>query len=88
MLPLFDRTLTLAVFEPMGRISGTTTFGGLNYHQDTSGFGDPMVEAGINLIGPKALKTIPDLLRYEPEFSLMSLSTSLSRSAIMTAVNR
>jgi hypothetical protein len=29
-----------------------------------------MFEAGINLIGPKAMRTIPDLLRYEPKFSL------------------
>jgi hypothetical protein len=70
MLPLFDRTLTLAVLEPMGRISGTASVGGLNYNQDANGFGDPTVEAGLNLIGPKALRTIPDLLRYEPKFSL------------------
>jgi len=70
MLPLFDRTLTLAVLEPMGRISGSTSVGGVNYNQDANGFGDPMAEVGINLIGPKAMKTIPDLLRYEPKFSL------------------
>jgi hypothetical protein len=29
-----------------------------------------MIEAGINLIGPKAIRNIPDLLRYEPKFSL------------------
>ena len=70
MLPLFDRTLTLAVLEPMGHISSTTTVDGLNSNQDTGGFGDPMIEVGYNLIGPKALKSIPDLLRYEPKFSL------------------
>ncbi|MHC1767721.1 MAG: transporter [Verrucomicrobiia bacterium] len=70
MLPLFDRTLTLAVLEPMGRISGETTVAGRSYNQTATGFGDPMFEAGINLVGPKAMKTIPDLLRYEPKFSL------------------
>jgi hypothetical protein len=70
MLPLFDRTLTLAILEPMGRISGKTSVNGLNYDQSASGFGDPMLEMGINLIGPKALKSIPDMLRYEPGFSL------------------
>jgi hypothetical protein len=69
-LPLFDRTLTLAILEPMGRISGEVTVAGLTYDQDATGFGDPMIEAGINLIGPKAMRTIPDLLRYEPKFSL------------------
>jgi outer membrane putative beta-barrel porin/alpha-amylase len=70
MLSVFDRTVTLAVLEPMGRISGDTTVAGLTSHQDATGFGDPMLEAGINLIGPKAMKTIPDLLRYEPKLSL------------------
>ena len=70
MLPLFDRTLTLAILEPMGRISGETTVAGRTYNQDANGFGDPMMEVGINLIGPKAVRTIPDLLRYEPKFSL------------------
>jgi len=32
MLPLFDRTLTLAVLEPMGRISGETTVAGNPYN--------------------------------------------------------
>jgi hypothetical protein len=70
MLPLFDRTLTLAVTEPMGRISGNTSVAGLNYSQEANGFGDPMVEVGMNLIGPKAIRTIPDVLRYEPKLSL------------------
>jgi hypothetical protein len=70
MLPLFDRTLTLAVLEPMGRISGNAIVDGKSYSQSAKGFGDPMLEVGYNLIGPKALKNIPDLLRYEPGFSL------------------
>jgi hypothetical protein len=70
MLPLFDRTLTLAILEPMGRISGKASVAGRTFDQSANGFGDPMVEAGINLIGPNAIKTIPDLLRYEPNFSL------------------
>jgi hypothetical protein len=70
MLPLFDRTLTLAVLVPMGRISGNTSVAGVNYNQAANGFGDPMAEVGLNLIGPKAMRTIPDLLRYEPKLSL------------------
>jgi hypothetical protein len=70
VLPLFDRTLTLAITEPMGRVSGKTSVGGLSYDQSASGFGDPMLEVGYNLIGPKALKTIPDLVRYEPKLSI------------------
>ncbi len=70
MLSVFDRTLTLAILEPVGRISGEATVAGMTYDQDATGFGDPMIEAGINLIGPKAMKNIPDLLRYEPKLSL------------------
>ena len=54
----------------MGRISGTTTVAGRTFNQDATGFGDPTVELGINLIGPKAIKNIPDLLRYEPKLSV------------------
>ena len=70
LLPLFDRTLTLAVLQPMGRISGETTVAGQSYNQSANGFGDPMLEVGYNLIGPKAIMNIPDMLRYEPKFSL------------------
>jgi len=73
MLPLFDRTFTLAVLEPMGRISGDAIIDGQSFSQDATGFGDPMIELGINLIGPKAIKGIPDLLRYEPKFSLNAI---------------
>ncbi len=45
-------------------------FAGRTSPQDANGFGDPMAEVGLNLIGPKAIRTIPDLLRYEPKFSL------------------
>lgn len=70
LLPLFDRTLTLAVLEPMGRISGETTVAGRSYNQSANGFGDPLLEVGYNLIGPKAIMNIPDMLRYEPKLSL------------------
>jgi hypothetical protein len=29
-----------------------------------------MIEVGVNVIGPKAIESIPDLLRYEPGFSV------------------
>jgi hypothetical protein len=68
---LFDRAAMAAVLLPMGRISGDViTPGGQAVSQSVSGFGDPTVEFNLNLIGPKAQKTIPDTLRYEPGFSL------------------
>jgi hypothetical protein len=70
MLPLFGRTLTLALLEPMGHLSSNATVAGNTVTQSASGYGDPMTEIGINLIGPKAIMNIPDMLRYEPKFSL------------------
>jgi hypothetical protein len=70
MLPVFDRTLTLAVLETVGRVSGNTTIAGKSYNQTANGFGDPMLEVGYNVIGPKAIMNIPDMLRYQPGFSL------------------
>lgn len=67
---LFDRSAMAAVILPMGRISGDVRVGGQLTHQQTSGFGDPMLEFDINLIGPRSQKNIPDAMRYEPGFSL------------------
>ena len=65
-----DRSAMAAIILPMGRISGDVTAAGRTVSQSASGFGDPMLELDINLIGPKAQRNIPDVLRYEPGFSL------------------
>ncbi|MCG3204572.1 MAG: hypothetical protein KCHDKBKB_01287 [Elusimicrobia bacterium] len=70
MLPVLGRTATVALLQPMGRISSNATVAGLTTFEDASGYGDPMIEIGMNIIGPKAIKNIPDILRYEPKFSL------------------
>jgi hypothetical protein len=70
LLPLFDRTLTLAILQPVGRISGEANVAGRTSNQDATGFGDPILEVGLNVVGPKAIKNIPDLLRYEPKLSI------------------
>jgi hypothetical protein len=63
---LGDRSAMGAIILPMGRISS-----GVGPITETArGYGDPMLEFNYNLIGPKAQKTIPDVLRYEPGFSL------------------
>ncbi len=67
---LHDRSAMIAVVEPMGRISGDVTVAGRTFKQSAAGFGDPMLEFDINVIGPKAQKTIPDALRYKPGFSV------------------
>ena len=70
MLPLFDRTATIALLAPMGRLSSSVNALGEAAGENARGYGDPMLEFGVNLIGPKAIMNIPDLMRYEPGFSL------------------
>lgn len=67
---LFDRSAMAAVILPMGRVSGDITAAGRAFSQSASGFGDPMLEFAINLIGPPAQKNLPDAMRYQPGFSL------------------
>jgi len=67
---LFDRAAMAAVLLPMGRISGDVTVAGRTFNQSANGFGDPMIEFNINVLGPPAQKNIPDVLRYEPGFSV------------------
>ena len=67
---LFDRAAMAAIILPMGRVSGDVTMGGKTFSQSSRGFGDPMLEFNLNLLGPQAQKNIPDLLRYKPGFSV------------------
>jgi len=67
---LFDRAAMAAIIVPMGRISGDVTVRGRTSNQSADGFGDPTLEFNINVLGPKAQKNIPDVLRYEPGFSV------------------
>jgi hypothetical protein len=70
MFALGDRSAMAAIILPMGRISGDAFLAGRTASQSASGFGDPMLEFAVNVIGPKAQKNIPDVLRYEPGFSV------------------
>ena len=67
---LFDRAAMAAIILPMGHVSGDVTVAGKTFNQSANGFGDPMLEFNINILGPPAQKNIPDVLRYEPGFSV------------------
>ena len=67
---LFDRSASLAALVPMGRVGARSTVESRGSNQEASGFGDPMVEFAINVVGPESMRTIPDVLRYEPGFSI------------------
>lgn len=70
LLPVFDRATMLAVLVPMGRVTSTTTVAGASVTETAGGYGDPLIEFVINLIGPDPIMNLPDLIRYEPNFSL------------------
>jgi hypothetical protein len=70
MFSLFNRSAMASVIVPVGRIAGTVNVNGLDVSQTARGFGDPMLQFGINIIGPKAIKNIPGMLRYKPGFSM------------------
>jgi len=72
---LSGRAAMLAVLLPMGRVSGEVMTDELTSTQSSLGFGDPMVQFNVNIIGPPAQKTIPDAMRYEPRFSLDVLAS-------------
>jgi hypothetical protein len=76
-LPGYARTFSLggrsalvAVIAPMGRLSGDVTAGGGTVSETARGFGDPMIELDVNIVGKPAQKNLVDVLRYEPGFSL------------------
>lgn len=70
MLPVFGRSAMISVIVPMGRITGEGSLNGLDYSANARGFGDPMLTFDINVIGPKAIMNIPEMLRYKPGFSV------------------
>jgi len=70
MLPIRKRSALISVILPMGRITGEASINGIDYSATARGFGDPMILFDINVIGPKAIMNIPDMLRYKPGFSV------------------
>jgi len=70
MLPIGKRSALISVILPMGRITGEASINGIDYSATARGFGDPMILFDINVIGPKAIMNIPEMIRYKPGFSV------------------
>ncbi len=66
---LFDRTAVASLLLPVGELQGETT-GPMSSPDSARGFGDPVLQLDLNLIGAPAMRNIPDLLRYEPDFTV------------------
>jgi hypothetical protein len=75
MLPVGKRAGMVSVILPMGNLTGTANLNGIDYSKTARGFGDPMLQFSMNVIGPKAIMNIPDMLRYEPKFSVDIVSS-------------
>lgn len=67
---LYDRAAMGSVIVPMGHISGEVSSAGKSASQTARGYGDPMLEFTINVLGPPAQNDLPDAMRYEPGFSV------------------
>ena len=70
MLPVGKRSAMVSLLVPMGNISGTASLNGIDYNKTARGYGDPMLQFTVNVLGPKAIMNIPDMLRYQPKFSV------------------
>lgn len=70
MLPIGKRSALISVIVPMGRISGVASLDGIDFSATARGFGDPMILFDMNIIGPKAIMNIPEMIRYKPGFSV------------------
>ena len=70
LLPLFKRSAIVSVIMPMGRLSSTTSINMLSTNTTARGYGDPMLQLGVNIIGPKAIMNFPEVIRYQPGFSV------------------
>ena len=53
---LFERAALGALIVPMGRLAGSATIAGKAVNAAANGFGDPMFEFDLNVIGPRAQK--------------------------------
>lgn len=67
---LFGRTAVGTFVLPVGGLDADVS--GLVFSMEDSarGFGDPLLQLDVNLIGAPAMEKMPDLLRYEPKFTL------------------
>lgn len=75
VLPLFGRSAIASVLLPMGRLSNEVTSSGLQSSTIARGFGDPMLQLNVNLFGAPAINSIPDMLRFDPVFTVDLLAS-------------
>ncbi len=70
MFPVGKRSAMVSLLAPMGNVSGTASLDGIDFSKTARGYGDPLLQFTLNVLGPKAIMNIPDVLRYQPKFSV------------------
>jgi len=70
VLPVRGRSSTLSLFLPVGHLQAQVTGVPTTPTSSTIGFGDPMIQYTVNLAGGPALKTLAQMARYEPRYTL------------------
>jgi len=70
MISLFGRSATASIFLPVGNLDASISGVPTSQQQGARGFGNPILQLNTNLIGAPAMMNIPDLLRYQPDFTL------------------
>lgn len=74
-LSLWGRSANASLLLPVGNLEGTVSGVPIAQDESASGFGDPMLQLDLNLIGAPAMTDLASLARYEPTFTLDVLAS-------------
>jgi len=74
-LSLFGRSTNASLLLPVGNLEGTLTGVPIEQTESASGYGDPMLQLVVNLVGAPAMTDLATLMRYEPTFTLDLLAS-------------
>ncbi len=66
---LCDRTALGSILVPVGNLEGEVT-GPVSWQGSARGFGDPVLQFDLNLIGTPAMRNMPALMRYDPCYTV------------------
>ena len=67
---LFDRTAVGSILLPVGGLDGEVSGSLFSQRDSARGFGDPVLQLDVNLFGAPAMRRMPELLRYEPDYTV------------------
>jgi hypothetical protein len=74
-LDLFGRSSVASVLLPVGNLEGSLSGVPIDQGESASGYGDPMLQLDVNLVGAPAMTDLASLMRYEPKFTLDLLAS-------------